>query len=102
MFSSLTLNTSDAIDEAHAHIRLECWSQLLLLCRIRQSVETASAAAAKEVARADALARAARKAKSAKPGLKELERLKVLSSTLQPCQKLPSAHLSCLACMSCT
>ena len=81
------------------HICLECRSQLLLLCRIRQSVETASAAAAKEVARADALARAARKAKSSKPGLKELERLKVLFCTSQPSQILSSANLSCLACI---
>ncbi len=50
------------------------------MCRIRQSVETASANAAKEVAQADALARAAQKARSAAPGLKELERLKVTSA----------------------
>ena len=49
----------------------------LRLCRIRQSVEVASANAAKEVARADALARAAQRAKSLGPGMKELERLKV-------------------------
>ena len=47
------------------------------LCRIRQSVEVASANAAKEVARADALARAAQRAKNFGPGMKELERLKV-------------------------
>ena len=47
------------------------------LCRIRQSVEVASANAAKEVARADALARAAQRTKSFGPGMKELERLKV-------------------------
>ncbi len=81
------------------HICLACPSQLLLLCRIRQSVETASAAAAKEVARADALARAARKAKGAKPGLKELERLRVLFSTLQLGQVMSSAYPSQLACM---
>ena len=49
----------------------------LRLCRIRQSVEVASANAAKEVARADALARAAQRAKSFGPGMEELERLKV-------------------------
>ena len=65
--------------------------QLLLSCRIRQSVETASAAAAKEVARADALARAARKAKKVSPALKELEQLKVLSAA---CLSGPT-HLSC-------
>lgn len=63
--------------------------KLRLSCRIRQSVETASAAAAKEVARADALARAARKAKNVRPGLRELERLKVLS---WPLHLAPQMH----------
>ena len=48
-------------------------------CRIRQSVEVASANAAKEVAQADALAQAAQRAKNLKPGMKELEHLKVPS-----------------------
>ena len=61
------------------------------VCRIRQSVETASANAAKEVARADALARAAQKARSARPGLKELERLKVPSAH---CLSIPESELS--------
>ncbi|CAK0787776.1 hypothetical protein CVIRNUC_010998 [Coccomyxa viridis] len=51
--------------------------------RIRQSVEVASANAAKEVARADALARAAQRAKSFGPGMKELERLKAENGALQ-------------------
>jgi len=47
------------------------------VCSIQQAVDTASANAAKEVARADALVRAARKAKKTRPGLRELQRLKV-------------------------
>lgn len=51
--------------------------------RIRQSVEAATASAAREAARADALARAARRVEGVTPLLRDLDRLKAENSALQ-------------------